>query len=175
MYVLIRINKQSCSLNQIFSTFRSVGSHAFHNLSQPMISRYVNYYSRLISQNLAQQYIRFPRNLNERMETKAQFEALFNFPGILGVVDGTHIALTALPVEIENAYVNRKGFHSINTQFVCDANMMITNVNARFSGSTHDAFIFGGSVLNTRLEELYQSDPLTFNFLLGKCGIFKSI
>lgn len=140
-----------------------------------MISRYVNYYSCLISRNLSQKYIRFPRNLNERTETKAQFEALFDFPGILGVVDGTHIALTALPAEIENAYVNRKGFHSINTQFVCDANMMITNVNARFAGSTHDAFIFGGSLLNTRLEELHRSDPLTFNFLLGNCEIYTSI
>lgn len=136
-----------------------------------MISRYVNYYSRIISQNLAQKYIRFPRSLDEMAETKALFEALFNFPGILGVVDGTHVALTALPLEIENAYVNRKGFHSINTQIVCNANMLITNINARFPGSTHDAFIFGGSVLNTRLEQLYHNDPLTFNFLLGKCKI----
>lgn len=152
----------------IFFSFRSVGSHAFHNLSQTMISRYVAYYSFIISENLASNYIRFPYNLNEMEETKAQFEASYHFPGILGVIDGTHVALTALPLDIENAYVNRKGFHSINTQIVCDANMLITNINARFPGSTHDAFIFGGSVLNTRLEEHYHNDPATFNFLLGK-------
>lgn len=136
-----------------------------------MISRYVNYYSCIISLNLATKYIRFPQNLNEMLRTKVQFESLFQFPGILGVVDGTHIALTALPLEIENAYVNRKGFHSINAQIVCDANMMITSINARFPGSTHDAFIFGGSVLNTRLEQIYRNDPTNFNFLLGTCCI----
>lgn len=135
------------------------------------MSRYVNFYSFLIAKNLAPRYIRFPRTINEIQETKNQFMADYDFPGIIGVIDGTHIALTALPSEKEPAYVNRKGFHSINTQVVCDANMIITNINARFPGATHDAFIFGGSQLNTRLEELYQSDPTTFNFLLGKMYI----
>lgn len=134
-----------------------------------MMSRYVNHYSYIITHNLAPRYICFPRNENEMTEAKNQFEAQFNFPGILGVIDGTHIAVTALRLEIENAFVNRKGFHSINTQIVCDANMLITNINARYPGSTHDAFIYGGSILNTRLEELYRIDPVPFNFLLGKC------
>lgn len=155
-------------LQSIFVSFRSVGSHAFHNLSQTMMSRYVNYYSYIISHNLAPRYIRFPRNVNEMTDIKNQFEAQYNFPGILGVIDGTHIAVTALPLEIENAYINRKGFHSINTQIVCDGNMLITNINAGYPGSTHDAFIFGGSILNTSLEEVYRNDPTTFNFLLGK-------
>lgn len=109
--------------------------------------------------------------MNEMEEIKNKFSVEYDFPGILGVIDGTHIAVTALPLEIESAYVNRKGFHSINTQVVCDANMLITNINARFPGSTHDSFIFGGSKLNTCLEELYQSDPTAFNFLLGKTYI----
>lgn len=58
---------------------------------------------------------------------KTQFEAQYHFPCILGVIDGTHIVLTALPLEIEDGYVNRKGFHSINAQVVCDASMLILN------------------------------------------------
>lgn len=131
------------------------------------MSRYVNYYSRVIADNLAPRYIRFPSNVNEMTVIKNQFMAEYNFPGILGVIDGTHIAVTALPLQIENAFVNRKGFHSINTQIVCDANMCILNVNARFPGSTHDSFIYGGSILNTRLEAIHRNDPTTFNFLLG--------
>lgn len=146
----------------------SVGSHAFHNVSQTTMSRYVCYYSHIITERLAPRYIRFPQNAHEMAQIKNQFMAQYNFPGIVGVVDGTHIAVTALPLETEMAYVNRKGFHSINTQVVCDANMLITNINARFPGSTHDSFIFGGSILNTRLEELYRNDPNIFNFLLGK-------
>lgn len=150
------------------SVFRSGGSHAFHNLSQTMMSRYVNYYSTIITHHLAPRYVQFPQTEDEINRTKTQFEAFYHFRGILGVVDGTHVAITALPLDVEYAYVNRKGFHSINTQIVCDANMLITNVNARFPGSTHDSFIFGGSIINTRLEQMHQRDPNTFNFLLGR-------
>lgn len=136
-----------------------------------MISRYAKKYSDIIATYLAPKYIRFPQSAQEMDQTKAAFEANYNFPGILGIIDGTQIAITALPHEIENAYVNRKGFHSINVQLVCNAQMIITNVNARFPGSTHDAYIFGGSVLNTHLEETYQRDRNTFNFLLGEISL----
>lgn len=134
-----------------------------------MISRYVNFYSRLITNHLAPRYIRFPQTVDEIHHTKAQFEIQYDFPGILGVIDGTHIAITALPKEIESAYVNRKGIHSINTQIVCNADMLITNINARFPGSTHDAFIYGGSIIYNHLERLHRADPNTFNFILGIC------
>ena len=37
----------------------------------------------------------------------------------MGRVDGTHIRIQA-PQENENGYVNRKGFHSINVQGICN-------------------------------------------------------
>lgn len=48
--------------------------------------------------------------------------AKLNMPNILGVVDGTHIAIER-PIENDpqrpaNAYFNRKQFYSINTQIV---------------------------------------------------------
>lgn len=136
-----------------------------------MISRYVAKYSGIITQFLAPNYIRFPQNDQEIHDTKAAFAADYNFPGVLGVIDGTHIAITALPKDIENAYMNRKGFHSINVQLVCNSQMIFTNVNARFLGSTHDAYIYGGSLLKTRLEEIHQRDPYNFNHLIGKIQI----
>lgn len=51
----------------------------------------------------------------------------FNFPGILGVIDGTHITLSAISQNIEYAYIDWKGFHSINAQIVCNADMMIND------------------------------------------------
>lgn len=90
-------------------------------------------------------YIRFPQTPNELNEIKQNFNRQFNFPGIVGIINGTHVVISALPNDIENAYVDRRGLHSLTVQLVCDANMEITNVNARYPGSTHDAFGFENS------------------------------
>lgn len=43
-----------------------------------------------------------------------------NFPGVVGCLDGTQIALVAPKfAQHPELYVNRKGYHSINTQVVC--------------------------------------------------------
>ena len=43
-------------------------------------------------------------------------------PGVIGVIDGTHIAIVPPNrddlIYPEHVYVNRKGYHSINTQLV---------------------------------------------------------
>ncbi|XP_033724492.1 putative nuclease HARBI1 [Pecten maximus] len=44
------------------------------------------------------------------------------FPSVIGAVDGTHIRIQA-PHQDEPSYVNRKGYHSINVQGVCDADV----------------------------------------------------
>lgn len=41
------------------------------------------------------------------------------------------------------------------------------NINARFPGATHDAFVYGGSVVNGHLQRIYEQDPQTMNFLIG--------
>ena len=55
----------------------------------------------------------------EVAEVKNPFYQRGGFPCVIGCVDGTHIRIQA-PNEHENAYVNRKGFHSINVQEVCN-------------------------------------------------------
>ena len=51
-------------------------------------------------------------------EIMQNFEAKGGFPGfpnIIGVIDGTHIRIKR-PTRQPDAYVNRKKFHSLNTQ-----------------------------------------------------------
>ena len=60
-------------------------------------------------------------------------------PTLSGPVDGTHVELHGAPLDDEYIYTNRKGKHSINVQLICNARYKITNVCARWPGSTHDS------------------------------------
>ena len=66
---------------------------------------------------------------NQMPDIKSSFEEEGGFPGIIGVVDGTHIRIRA-PEHEPEAYINRKKFQSINVQLVCDDNMVFTHVFA---------------------------------------------
>ena len=60
----------------------------------------------------------------------------FHMKQLTGAIDCTHIAIKA-PSEGEYVYVNRKHFHSLNVQIICDAQMCLTNI-VRWPGSIHD-------------------------------------
>ena len=49
-------------------------------------------------------------------------------------------------------YVDRKGFHSLNVQVICDANYHITNVLVRWLGSTHNSAILQASIIGDMFE-----------------------
>ncbi|XP_014677180.1 PREDICTED: putative nuclease HARBI1 [Priapulus caudatus] len=65
------------------------------------------------------------------------------------------------------AYVNRKGFHSINVQAVCDDNMFFTDIYARWPGSVHDARVFASSPLGQSLGERPHQQCPGDTFLIG--------
>ena len=50
-----------------------------------------------------------------RCNIKSSFEEDGGFPGIIGVVDGTHIHIRA-PKHEPDTYINKKKFHSINVR-----------------------------------------------------------
>lgn len=76
-----------------------------------------------------------------------QFAAIAGFPNVTRAIDCTHIAIK-VPSEGEYAYVNRKHF----VQIICDAQMHLTNIVARWPGATHDSFIMANSVIGNRLD-----------------------
>jgi len=57
---------------------------------------------------------KFVLNMNRFLDKKG-------VPGVIGTIDCTHVAIFPPPSEglyPEHIYVNRKGYHSINTQLV---------------------------------------------------------
>ena len=58
--------------------------------------------------------------------------------GVIGAIDGSHIPIKA-PFCPEN-YFNKKSFHSIFLQAVCNHDMMFTDCFAGWPGGVHAGF-----------------------------------
>jgi len=61
-------------------------------------------------------------------------------PNVCGLIDGTHIEIQRPHVH-EESFINRKSVHSINEQITGLSNHKITDVCARWPGSSHDSWI----------------------------------
>lgn len=89
--------------------------------------------------------IAFPADLTE---TKTSFEAYCRLPNIIGAIDCTHIEIMKpRRRDFPDQYVNRKGWHSINVQAVCDSETYFVDVCAEWPGCVHDSRIFTNSTL----------------------------
>lgn len=119
---------------------------------------------------MAPRYILFPYAQAEQANIKMQFAAIAGFPNVIGAIDCTHVAIKA-PSENEFVFVNQKHFHSVNVQIICDAHMFLTNVVARWPGSTHDSYILVNSSVGNRL----QAGCVQDGWLLGKTVVFISL
>lgn len=116
------------------------------------------------------QYIKFPRSEEEFRTVKQAFHNISRFPGVIGVVDCTHVRLFKAPLkDAEAGYVNRKGWHSINVQLMCDAEYRITNVVARWPGSAQDNFSFTTSNIGRQMERNGGAE----GHLLGDSGYYQ--
>ncbi|GFN92188.1 protein antagonist of like heterochromatin protein 1 [Plakobranchus ocellatus] len=111
------------------------------------VSRIVHWVASAIAAK-RRDFVTFPVNA-ELNNVKQDFYEIAGFPGVIGCIDCTHIRIIRPSAEI---YRNRKGYFSINVQAVCDTNLRISSLVARWPGSTHDTRIFYNSVLSMRLE-----------------------
>ncbi|VDI63605.1 Hypothetical predicted protein [Mytilus galloprovincialis] len=111
-------------------------------------------------------FISWPDNQRKNL-IRAGFYEKAAFPNVVGCIDGTHIRITGPSID-EPAFVNRKGFHSINVQAICDHEGRFTNISARWPGSAHDSHVFRTSAIGQHLENGYQG--IGQGVLLGDSG-----
>ncbi|XP_041349161.1 uncharacterized protein LOC121368490 [Gigantopelta aegis] len=117
--------------------------------------------------DLRNNFITWPVEQQHLSKVKKGFYELGGFPGVIGAVDGTHVRLQA-PSDNEPAFVNRKGYHSINIQAICDDEGRFTNIVAKWPGSTHDSHVFRTSAICTHLET--RAFNLDDGIILGDSG-----
>ena len=56
------------------------------------------------------------------------FYEMHGFPSAIGLIDCIHIRIGNPGGEDAGRFLNRKGYHSINTQVICDATPPMTNI-----------------------------------------------
>ncbi|KAF4662142.1 hypothetical protein FOL47_006387 [Perkinsus chesapeaki] len=89
----------------------------------------------------------------EAQRSSIAFARRRGMPMVVGAVDGTHLPIRR-PDEYGDAYINRKGWFSVNAMVCCDLDGTIRYFDCSFPGSTHDARIFDESSLPGILTDL---------------------
>ena len=96
-------------------------------------------------------YIIWP-NEDQARNQMVKFQRIAGFPGAFGCIDGTHVEWIANGVNNRERFRNRKNRLSINVQVVCDADMRVLDVVAKWPGSVHDSRVFNTSKTRAKLE-----------------------
>ena len=79
-------------------------------------------------------------------------------PNAIFAVDGTHVPFyCSKDKETRDAYINRKGFSSLNVMGVVNSDEKFAYVQPGYAGGTHDNFIFSSSSFASMLPELCPS------------------
>ncbi|KAJ8712003.1 hypothetical protein PYW08_008957 [Mythimna loreyi] len=144
-----------------------IGQSALHNVSQITVSRSLNEVTEALNK-IYHKYIKWPTQCDERNIIKSKFYQKFGIPGVLGCIDGTHVAILRPHIH-EERYYNRKGFHSLNAMIICDADLNILCVDPSSPGSAHDSSVWQSHPLSHHLKQLTENTNEQV-FLLGDSG-----
>ncbi|KAK0171480.1 hypothetical protein PV327_011236 [Microctonus hyperodae] len=148
---------------------RPVGEQWGISMSQTSISRCLHRVTDAINELIFRQWIKFPLTPGDRQIARVEFQnARQPFEGAIGAIDCSHLAILA-PKEHEEAYINHHGYHSLNVQMICDPNLKILNVNARYPGARHDAYIWSASAARRVMERAYNRGERR-TYLIGDSG-----
>ncbi|CAI6357630.1 unnamed protein product [Macrosiphum euphorbiae] len=145
-------------------TFQAVLGDHIH-VHKATVCRIVKRVSLQIAQ-LRPQYIQFPNNTVQLQQIQARFYKLHGFPRVIGAIDCTHIRIQSPKNDIGEKFCNRKGYFSLNIQAICDSQLKIMNIVARWPGSVHDSTIFDNSFIRAKFE----NNEFGNTFLLGDGG-----
>lgn len=103
-------------------------------------------------------HIYMPRTEAEITTAQSEFYRIARFPKVIGALDCTHIKIASPGGEAPEYYRNRKGYFSVNAQVICNANLEIMDVVARWPGSASDVTIFDQSRQRALLENSHYGD-----------------
>lgn len=89
---------------------------------------------------LSPNYLKMPASTQEWINIATEFEEQWNYPHVLGCIDGKHVAIEC-PKYGGSSYYNYKQFHSVVLMAMCDAGYRFTFVDIGAYGADNDAAI----------------------------------
>ncbi|XP_025111928.1 putative nuclease HARBI1 [Pomacea canaliculata] len=159
-------------LLQVLVTLRYFASSSFQDVCGELIGVNQSTVSRTVSR-VADAWFRrassetaLPSQVRADV-TKRHVHERYGFPNVIGFIDGTLIRIQA-PTEQEHEFVSRKGYHAINVQMICDADLIFINCIAKWPGSVHDSRILRESEIFETFENSARR-PLN-GIVLGDSG-----
>ncbi|XP_065368827.1 putative nuclease HARBI1 [Calliphora vicina] len=139
-----------------------IGQDHLLGLSQQSMSRCLQEVCKVIERILCPKHIKFEVTAEEENEIKRGFFHTCGIPGVIGAVDGTHIQMIR-PARNEHLYFNR------NLSTICDHKMIITFIDCRYGGASHDSHVWALSNAKQKLKERFERGEKGF-WLIGDSG-----
>ena len=115
------------------------------------VSRIVAETCEAIYLSLKDTYLKRPETASEWEKISDKFEEVWNFPHVLGAIDGKHIRIES-PKNTGTLYHNYKGFFSLVLLAVCDADYCFSMFDVGGYGSNNDSGILVNSIMGKRFE-----------------------
>lgn len=101
---------------------------------------------------LASAFIDFPTTDDRITKIQLEFYSVGRLPSCIGALGCTHIKIKSPGDHNTGKFRNRRKFFSINVQTVCDAQLRIQNIVAKWPGGSKDKDIFQASDIKQRFE-----------------------
>ena len=123
-----------------------------YRIGRATVSTIVSETCEAISDSLKDLYLKPPTCPEEWKTISKEFEEVWNFPHVLGAIDGKHIRLKC-PNLSGTLFHNYKGFFSIVLLAVCDADYCFTLYHIGSYGSNNDSGVLANSSMGKMLED----------------------
>jgi len=102
---------------------------------------------------ISNDHIKWPNREEAEIDSQ-RFLLKKGLSNIIGAVDGSHLKIVR-PLQNEQDYVNRKGYHRILLQGIVNSRKAFVSIKAGEPGSMHDARMLRRSAIYNLAEENY--------------------
>ena len=121
-------------------------------MGKKTVSRVVSETSKAIYLVLKDRYFSSPSGPQQWKKISKEFEEIWQFPHVIGAIDGKHIRIKALHRSGTN-YHNYKGYFSLQLLAICDAKYKFIFADVGQYGSNNDCAVLSNSNIGKKVDQ----------------------